>query len=105
MTKCLVREPWTCKPEPRTHGRAKVKRTDEVTSQRYLALVTLKAPQNLSNTARIGLKSYLHTTRQPTDDKPISPSRTWPAAGAKGRPHGLSSRLPKKTAADGMAHV
>ena len=31
----------------RTLDRVEVKRTDEVTSQRYLALATLKAPQNL----------------------------------------------------------
>ena len=47
MTKCPVREPWAYKSKPRTHGRVEVKGTDEVTSQRYLALATLNAPQNL----------------------------------------------------------
>ncbi len=47
MTKPLMREPWTCQTEPRTHSRVEVEGTDEVTSQRYLALTALEAPQNL----------------------------------------------------------
>ena len=42
-----MREPWACQPELRIHGRVEVDGTDEVTSQRYLALAALKAPQNL----------------------------------------------------------
>ena len=42
-----MREPLACKPEPRTYGRVAVTGTDEVASQRYLALAALKAPQNL----------------------------------------------------------
>ena len=47
MTKYLMREPWACPPEPRTHGRVEVEGTDEVISQRYLALTALKALPNL----------------------------------------------------------
>ena len=42
-----MREPWAYKPEPRTQGKVEIEGTDEGTSQRYLALATLKAPQNL----------------------------------------------------------
>ncbi len=47
MTQYPMRKPLVCQPEPRTHGRVEVEGTDEVTSQRYLALAALKAPQNL----------------------------------------------------------
>ena len=42
-----MREPLACPPALRTHGRVEVERTDEVTSQRSLALAALKAPQNI----------------------------------------------------------
>ena len=42
-----MREPLAYKPEPRTHSRVEVEGPDEGTSQRYLALAALKAPQNL----------------------------------------------------------
>ena len=60
MTNHLMREPWACQPELRTHGPVEVGETDEVASQRYLALAARKAPQNLL--PRIGLPSHLHTT-------------------------------------------
>ncbi len=47
MTNYLMREPLVCQPEPRIHSRVEVERPDEGTSQRYLALAALKAPQNL----------------------------------------------------------
>ncbi len=46
--------------EPHTHGRVEIEGTDEGTSQRYLALATLKALQNLPQYDLIWLPSYLH---------------------------------------------
>ncbi len=46
--------------EPRTHGSVEIEGTDEGTSQRYLALATLKALQNLPQYDLIWLPSYLH---------------------------------------------
>lgn len=46
MTNGLMREPLARQPEPRTHSRFE-EGSDEGTSQRYLDLAALKAPQNL----------------------------------------------------------
>ena len=47
MTNYLMRKPLARQPELRTPGNVEVEGTDEVTTQRYLVLAALKAPQNL----------------------------------------------------------
>ncbi len=68
MTKYLMREPWGCQPEPRTHA-GEVEGTNGGTSQRYLSLTTLKAPQNLPQHGRVhgpvnSVRLYCRSHRQ-----------------------------------------
>ena len=90
MIKRLMREPLARKPEPRTHGRVEVEGPDEVTSQRYLALAALKAPQSLPQ-HDLSIPRQFQSTR-------IHPAHTVRANsslnGVFGCPDSRGSRLP-----------